>query len=180
MFEILHVVPVETESGIPTFKISYRYKPDNWLIQYNPTYGLLVGSRAGSKRAKMKWRLLLAPTGADARGWDDQIEETSSFATRRVKAHASKISLMEQQGRYAAIRYVSEYGMEKYLTESGGLSSHIEDAQSFTYPEAEEILKKAEGSDFKPDFEGDCYVAVSICDSINASYGKHPMYRRIR
>jgi hypothetical protein len=176
----LSATKIETQSGQPQYSFEYAANEATRIIYRNYGYGLLLGEKAGGEKTKMRWSLFLTPNNAPAKGWNDILEMTTKQALDAVHAYANQTNVLEQQGRYVAIKYTTRLGFEFYVKDDGGLSYDLTDAKAFTYAEARTVFESATPHDYPAKYEGDAIAMVTMMDSINASYGEKSKHRHFR
>lgn len=158
-----------SNSPRPHFFLEYAVNESARLLHRNYSYGMLIGQQQGGEKTKMCWSLVLTPTNQPAKDWNDFVQMTSKQAVEAAQAHANQINVLEQQGRYSAIKYTTQLGFELYRTHGGGFSYKLEDAKAFTYAEASSLFEAASFSDISILYDGDSIAMVT----------KQPVHRKI-
>lgn len=171
---------IDSTSGRPQYFFEYAANESARIMYQNYAYGMLLGDKVGGEKTKMRWSLFLTPNNAAAKGWNDILEMTTKQALEAAQTYANQVHVLEQQGRYVAIKFTTRLGFEFYVKEDGGLSYDLTDAKVFTHAEARKVFESATPNDYPAKYEGDAIAMVTMMDSINASYGEKPKHRHFR
>lgn len=152
------MTPARKKASITIERISALDKAPLYAVQHmNLPYGVLVGDRAdnGSIKARMRWKLILAPKMTEHKNWP--VEKVMSLAGARkyVENLANVDAELVEKGILVAVKYITKFGFEMYLDHNNQMTYDLAEAKFFTYNEASAIIQQA--TPFSPacEIEGD-------------------------